>query len=275
MTTTDSEVTSVTTHMTSASPSTFLTSTSSTPNGLATSSSSQPGWQTNTSHASSASKDTIAPGGYIAISLLLALMVGAGGYILWRAFRSRRRVRVLEGETVDKDNIPSTSFAPSDHSAAIPLFTESARSSGEAFSPTAANALPGSARFPMEYDKPLPAPPNQSAKHLQRLFTKGKRPVYNTAVRKISTSQSARPSPLRRQFSFDLEDEANNEVLRSAGLTPPASAVSTINRSGPLTSNPVDNAEIQRLSTVSADTGSPRSSLDSLPESLRVRPGSI
>lgn len=275
MSTTDSEMTSTTTQ-TSSSPSTFITSTSTTPGGSAKTSTSQPGWQTNSSQAAATSKNTIAPGGIIAISILLALMVGAGGYILWRAFRSHRSTRVLEKQILGKSISSTTSFTPSDHTAAVPLFSESARSSGEAFSPTTANALPGSTRFPLEYDKPLPAPPSESSKKGHpRLLTKGKRPMYNTPMHKISTSQSSRPSPLRRQFSFDLEDAANNEVLRSAGLTPPTSALPANSRGGPLTSNPVDDTEIRRLSAVSTETGSPRNSLDSLPESLRVRPGSV
>ncbi|KAL9618882.1 MAG: hypothetical protein Q9160_006472 [Pyrenula sp. 1 TL-2023] len=271
VTTTDPSTTSSST----STPTTVLTSTSATSDPPTQTSSSLPGLQTDSSHDTASSKNGLALGGIIAISILLLLMAGAGGYILWRWFRSRRRISVVDRKDVSQDASPITSFAPMDHSAAVPLFTESARSSGEVFSPTAANALPGSARFPLGYDKPLPPPPNPLTRNLPRLITKGKRPVYNSPIQRISISQSARPSPLRRQFSFDLEDAANNEVLRSAGLTTPASGATPIDRSGPLNSNPVDEAEIRRLSAVSADTGSRRSSLNSLPESLRVRPGSI
>ena len=202
----------------------------------------------------------LAPGGIIAVSVLGAFMLGTLAFIVLRALRARHRRRALKERRISK----VSSITTADSTAAVPLFTESSPRSSAGFSPISARQHSADFSVPSGgNNKPLPTPPNSSKDSLRRFISKGKRPVYAPTSR-LSFGSQSRPSPLRRQFSFDLEEEANHEVMQSAGLYPPSP---TVMRNSPLTSNPVrpENHQPPRYTPERR-----QSSRDSFPESLRT-----
>ncbi|KAL9106745.1 MAG: hypothetical protein Q9227_008244 [Pyrenula ochraceoflavens] len=213
-------------------PTTIVTSTA-TPSPSINGTTSNEPWQNSSDGSGGKNSLTFAPGGIIAVSVLGAFALGTAAFIAWRVLSSKRRKKALLSKRVST----LKSFATDESAATVPLFTEASPRSSEAFSPTASpsrsTSLPSLA---MGMNKPLPASPDTPQRKSGRFLAKGKRPIYAPAASRLSMSSASRPSPLRRQFSLDLEEEANMEVMQNVGLSPPTP---TVNRHTPLTSNPV------------------------------------